>query len=162
MVPTPTAVAVPVVVPVVEASPPMQDKLIDQLVQKKTLNTFTPVATEEATPAPSVPALKQLLLKVCKSCAPILTKGLPLHPLCQSTTSCCSEVDKVFTPVPTEGGYLCQPLRSCSQSMLEVVICKQQDQFSVIESVTANRPYVLCDNSFLSTDILAMQNCFCC
>ncbi len=61
VVPVLTAVAVPV--PVVEASPPTQPKLID-LLTKKTLNTFTPVATEEATPEPSVPTLKQLLLKV--------------------------------------------------------------------------------------------------
>lgn len=61
VVPVPTAVAVPV--PVVEASPPTQAKLVD-LLTKKTLNTFTPVATEEATPAPSVPTLKELLLKV--------------------------------------------------------------------------------------------------
>ena len=61
--PTPTAVAVPVV-PVVEASPPTQSKLIDELLMKKTLNTFTPVATQEATPEPSVPTLKELLLKV--------------------------------------------------------------------------------------------------
>ena len=64
VVPVPTAVAVPV--PVVEASPPTQPKLID-LLTKKTLNTFTPVATEEATPEPSVPTLKELLLKVSYS-----------------------------------------------------------------------------------------------
>lgn len=61
-VPVPTAVVV--AAPVVEASPPTQSKLIDALLTKKTLNTFTPGATEEATPAPSVPTLKELLLKV--------------------------------------------------------------------------------------------------
>ena len=61
VVATPTAVAIPV--PVVEASPPTQVKLID-LLTKKTLNTFTPVATKEATPEPSVPTLKELLLRV--------------------------------------------------------------------------------------------------
>ena len=61
VVPTPTALVIPV--PVVEASPPTQVKLID-LLTKKSLNTFTPVATEEANPEPSVPTLKELLLKV--------------------------------------------------------------------------------------------------
>lgn len=64
VVPVPTAVAVPVTV--AEASPPTQLKLID-LLTKKSLNTFTPVATEEATPEPSVPTLKELLLKVLRS-----------------------------------------------------------------------------------------------
>ena len=78
VVSVPTAVAVPV--PVVEASPPTQPKLID-LLTKKTLNTFTPVPTEEATPEPSVPTLKELLLKVSHSvlsthCACVESKAL--------------------------------------------------------------------------------------
>ena len=59
----PTPVAVPVV-PVAVATAPAAEKPIDELLKKKELNTFTPVATEEATPEPSLPTLKELLLKV--------------------------------------------------------------------------------------------------
>lgn len=59
-VPNPTVVVVPV--PAMKASP--SPSPLDKLLVKKPLNTFTPAATEEATPAPSVPTLKELLLKV--------------------------------------------------------------------------------------------------
>ena len=60
-VPSPVAVAE---VPIMVASPPADEKPIDELLKKKELNTFTPAATEEATPEPSLPTLKELLLKV--------------------------------------------------------------------------------------------------
>ena len=65
--PEPVPVAT-VLVPETPVATPMASleghKLLDGLLMKKTLNTFTPVATQEATPAPSLPTLKELLLKV--------------------------------------------------------------------------------------------------
>lgn len=56
--------ATPAAVPVVPV--PVLAQPLGGLLKKKALepNTFTPVATTEATPMPSVPTLKELLLKV--------------------------------------------------------------------------------------------------
>ena len=64
-VPMATPVTVPVAPAVVTVTPTAEKPLVG-LMKKKELvwNTFTPAATQQATPAPSVPALKELLLKV--------------------------------------------------------------------------------------------------
>ncbi|KAL0021766.1 hypothetical protein WJX79_006520 [Trebouxia sp. C0005] len=93
VVPVPTAVAVPVTV--AEASPPTQLKLID-LLTKKSLNTFTPVATEEATPEPSVPTLKELLLKE----TPAATEAVktPLLDLLNKETPTATPLETILVP----------------------------------------------------------------
>lgn len=55
----PTPVAVPAT-PVVVTKTPTVGKPLDALLKKKELvwNTFTPVATKKATPAPTLPPLK--------------------------------------------------------------------------------------------------------
>lgn len=60
-----TTVAVPAA-PAVVTKAPVADKPLDGLLKKKELvwNTFTPAPTQKATPKPSVPSLKNLLLKV--------------------------------------------------------------------------------------------------
>ena len=60
-----TPVAVPLA-PVVVTKAPVAEKPLDGLLKKKELvwNTFTPAATQKATPKPSMPAVKKLLLKV--------------------------------------------------------------------------------------------------
>lgn len=60
-----TPVAVPAA-PAVVTKAPVAEKPLNGLLKKKELvwNTFTPAATQKATPRPSVPALKNLLLKV--------------------------------------------------------------------------------------------------
>ena len=64
-VPMATPATVPAAPAVVTKAPTAEEPL-DGLLKKKELvwNTFTPAATQKATPAPSVPALKELLLKV--------------------------------------------------------------------------------------------------
>lgn len=61
-VPMPTPAPVPVVV----GTAPVLGHPLDGLLKKKALepNTFTPVATTQATPKPSMPTMKELLLKV--------------------------------------------------------------------------------------------------
>lgn len=64
-VPMATPATVPAA-PAVATKAPTATKPLDGLLKKKELvwNTFTPAATQKATPAPSVPTLKQLLVKV--------------------------------------------------------------------------------------------------
>ena len=65
--PEPTPVAT-ILAPTTPTTTPMAilqgHSLVNNVLLKKTLNTFsTPVPTPEETPAPSVPTLKELLLK---------------------------------------------------------------------------------------------------
>ncbi|KAL0045360.1 hypothetical protein WJX82_004924 [Trebouxia sp. C0006] len=94
---TPTAVAIPV--PVVEASPPTQVKLID-LLTKKTLNTFTPVATKEATPEPSVPTLKELLLRETPAATEAVVSSVktPLLDLLKKETPAATPLEAILVP----------------------------------------------------------------
>lgn len=82
-VPMATPAAVPVVPVPVLAQP------LGGLLKKKALepNTFTPVATTEATPKPSVPTLKELLLKVMTD--PDTWWPVCVTPMCQHMAATC-------------------------------------------------------------------------
>ncbi|DBA75484.1 hypothetical protein WJX77_010625 [Trebouxia sp. C0004] len=96
-VPMVTPAVVPV--PVVEASPPTQPKLVD-LLTKKTLNTFTPVATEEVAPKPSVPTLNELLLKETPAATEAVASPVktPLLDLLNKETPAATPLEAILVP----------------------------------------------------------------